>query len=195
MTFSHACKGKSTVAADYSAYIISAVVKDIDSLGNKRIGFRTDQEPSMAALQSRVKRGREEETVLLNSKVKDSQGNGVVEQAVQDFEGQLRTLKIALELRIGERIAPGSAVILWMVDYAFEVLNRWRVDKDGKTPRMKWNNALRTEPAVAEFGEHIYYMPINADLKQNKMDVRWEAGTCCGLNPGVMKCVWARPVA
>ena len=97
----------------------------------------------MVALQSRVKRGREEETVLLNSKVKDSQGNGVVEQAVQDFEGQLRTLKIALELRIGERIAPGSAVILWMVDYASEVLNRWRVDKDGKTPRMQWNHALR----------------------------------------------------
>ena len=106
MTSSHACQSKSTVVADYSAYIISAVVKDIDSLGYKRIRFRIDQEPSMVALQSRVKRGREEETVLLNSKVKDSQGNGVVEQAVQDSEGQLRPLKIALELRIGERIAP-----------------------------------------------------------------------------------------
>ena len=117
MTFAHSCQGKSTRAADYSAYIVGAVTKDIDSLGYKRIGLRTDQEPSMTALQDRVKRAREEETVLLKSKVRDSQGNGVVEKAVQDVEGMIRTLKIALELRIKERGMPGTAIIHWLVDY------------------------------------------------------------------------------
>ena len=74
MTFAHTCQGKSTRAEDYSAYTVAAVVKDIDSLGYKRIGLRSDNERSMTALQDRVKRAREEETVLLNSKVRDSQG-------------------------------------------------------------------------------------------------------------------------
>ena len=128
---------------------MGAVAKDIDSLGYKRIGLRSDQEKSMTALQDRVKQAREEETVLLNSKVRDSQGNGVVEKAVQDTEGMIRTLKIALEMRIGERIMPGSAILYWLIEYAAEVMNRYRVGTDGKTPRQRWNTSLRQEPVVA----------------------------------------------
>ena len=74
---------------------------------------------------------------------------------MQDVEGMIRTLNIALEMRIKERIMPEAIVLHCLIEYAAEVLNRYRIGTDKKTPRQRWNPSLRAEPVVAEFGECI----------------------------------------
>ena len=43
---------------------------------------------------------------------------GEVEQAVQEIQGQVRTLRYSLESRIGEKVDPGADYFPWMVTYA-----------------------------------------------------------------------------
>ena len=110
------CPGKSTRNEAYSDKIVERATAFVDNLGYKRIGVKSDQEESMKALQSRVQTRSKAEIVLLNSKKYDSQSNGVAEQAVQDVEGQARTLKLHLENRIMKTLPPGHPVVHWLVE-------------------------------------------------------------------------------
>ena len=105
------CPGKSTKEEEYSDQIVSRCAKFVDSLGYKRVAMKSDQERSMRALQQRVQREVQCEMILTNSKRYDSKANGAAEKAVQDIEGQVRTLKLHLENRIGRTLPPDHAVI------------------------------------------------------------------------------------
>ena len=41
--------------------------------------------------------------ILENSPVSESQSNGVIERAIQDFEGQVRVLKDMLDYKYGKK--------------------------------------------------------------------------------------------
>ena len=73
------------------------------------------------------------ETLIENSKAKDSQSNGVVERAVQSIEGLVRTLKFGLEKRLGVQIESSHAVMAWIVELAAGTLNKFHVGQDGRT--------------------------------------------------------------
>ena len=60
----------------------------------------------MRALQQRVQQAVNAEMVLTNSKRYDSKSNGKVEKATQEVEGQVKTLKLHTEERIGNTILP-----------------------------------------------------------------------------------------
>ena len=72
-----------------------------------------DQEPSMTALQERVRVLRSapgEQTILENSLIGEHQSNGTVENAVQESEGMIATLTAALEHCIGGKIEPAGPI-------------------------------------------------------------------------------------
>ena len=48
------------------------------------------------------------------------------------MEGQGRTMKLALESHLGEKIPSDHNVIPWIIDYAAVLLNRCQVGEDGK---------------------------------------------------------------
>ena len=58
------------------------------------------------------------------SPVGSSGSNGVIERTVQAIEGQVRTLKLALESRIGVGIPSDHDVVPWMVEYAATIVNK-----------------------------------------------------------------------
>ena len=58
--------------------------------------LKCDQESPIAAVQRRVMQDRRAPTTPKHSAVGESQSNGAVENAVKRFQGQLRTLKLAL---------------------------------------------------------------------------------------------------
>ena len=66
------------------------------------------------------------EKVLTNLNRYDSKSTGMVENASQEVEGQVRTLKQHTEERIG-KTAPDHPIIHRMVEYAAEVIDRFRV--------------------------------------------------------------------
>ena len=62
-----------------------------------------------------------------------SGSNGVIERAVQAIEGQVRTLKLALESRIGGTIPSDHDIVPWIVEHAAVIINKGQVGADGKT--------------------------------------------------------------
>ena len=67
------------------------------------------------------------QTMLEESPVKDSQSNGFTERAIRVVEGQIRTLKLALEDRIGKKICAGACVMPWLVEHAGNMLTLFEV--------------------------------------------------------------------
>ena len=125
VTFAHMLQGKSTTKEEYSLYVINAILRDIEHLGHKKIVFKTDQEAAMKGLQERIRMARSDQTILENSPVEESQSNGVVEKAIQEVEGMVRTLKSALEERIGHKIKPESPILGWLIEHAASLITMY----------------------------------------------------------------------
>ena len=82
----------------------------------------------------------------------------MAENAVQEIEGRVWTLKLHIEHRIGRRIPLHHPVLEWMIEWAAEVHNRFATGKDRKTPRERLRGKHKMRP-MAEFGESVWYLP------------------------------------
>ena len=100
--------------------------------------MKSDGEPAIAALKEAAKNERNERIVIESSPVKEFKSNGAIEAAVQQVQGQFRTMKDALETKIGARLAPNSTIIPWIVVHAARTINRYQVGDDGKTAYRRW---------------------------------------------------------
>ncbi len=98
--------------------------------------LKSDQEPAMLELKELVKIEREDDIVLEESPVKESQSNGEVERAIQEVQGQVRTTKAALESRYKNKIKEGHPCLPWLVAHSADTLRMFQVHKDGK-PHIK----------------------------------------------------------
>ena len=102
-----------------------------------KLTIKTDQEPAILAIAEAVVRhwvsNGADETISENSPTYSHQSNGIVERGVQSVEGTIRTLRSALERRMGRELEIGVAVWPWLVEYESYLLNRGDVGHDGKT--------------------------------------------------------------
>ena len=113
------------------------------------------------------------------SAVGESASNGRAERAVQQIEDQARTLKSALESRIGARIGSTHPVMAWLVRHCAIILNRFSVNPDGKTP-YEVLHGKRAPDRFVELGERVYfYVPKRL---RYKLDMRWQLGVCVGVS-------------
>ena len=88
------------------------------------------------------------------SAVDEHEPNGTMERAVQAIGGSVRTLKVATEQCCNISIGPDSPALLWMIEYAYAVLNRFEVGADGNTP----HGRLQGKPVrmkLPSFGESV----------------------------------------
>ena len=179
VTFAHMLPGKSTAHELYSRHVLNLVLRDLEYLAHKKVVLKSDQEPAMLALQHRVRQARGEQTILENSPVEDSASNGTVEKAVQEIEGLVRTLVPAVESRYGARLGVGSPVIAWLAAYCAYLVNHYRVGRDGSTPveRLKGERSERT---IAEFGECVFYIPLD-----------WKDRQTSRMSGSARECTWA----
>ena len=72
--------------------------------GSTSIVLFSDNEPAILSLKRAVMARRDKETILMETIEGDSQANGVAEWAVRMLEGQIRTMKAALEDKLGNNI-------------------------------------------------------------------------------------------
>ena len=115
------------------AFLKSEGITDVDY-----VIFKSDQERSLKRLMGdviteAVKSGDAMNAVPESSAVGESQSNGRAEAAVQQFENQMRTLKAALEARLGKKFAVDHPVILWLVEHVASIINRHFVTEKGTT--------------------------------------------------------------
>ena len=105
----------------------------------------------------------------------------MAEKTVQEVEGQARTLKMALEGCLRCSIPSETPVIMWLIEHAGDLMNRFRVGDDGRTPRER-NTGKQDTPMMAEFGESIMYLPMDRDRGQTtELDAKLFPGIWLGL--------------
>ena len=68
------------------------------------------------------------------SPVGESESNGMVERAIQEVQGQIRTMRAAWESRYGRQMTGTVQVLPWMVRHAGNLYSRFTVGANEKTP-------------------------------------------------------------
>jgi hypothetical protein len=185
-----------TARKGYNELLCRQVVNDLDNLGYKDIVLKSDQEPALINLLETIKAAWNGNSVLENSPVRESEANGAVERAIQTWEGQVRTMKDALEHKLQVVIPPDHAIMTWIIEYAASLLRRCLISNDGRTPYEK----IKGRPSrrqVAVFGEKVWYKPSHGRSKT--LDYVLDEGiflgvqdrsdeALIGISSGVVKC-------
>ncbi len=85
-------------------WVIHRICEDLETVGLKEdcMIIKDDQEPAIidVAKQIALNRGGRFGNAMDNSRVGDSDSNGTIERAIQDVEGQCRTMRSALEEKL-----------------------------------------------------------------------------------------------
>ena len=102
--------------------------------------------------------GLELDQILEEQAVKyDSKSNGDAENAVKQVTKQLRTLKLCLESRIGQRVPTSHPFLTWLVEHSAWTLNTRVLGTDGATPYQQVKGKNYAKRGVG-FGEYVMYM-------------------------------------
>ena len=129
------CKG-----ADEDDYVSRLIADDLNWFGYVAVILKSDNEPALQALVTRVieiakielkdleKLSREEPAKY------DSQSNGATEVGVMLLRGLFRTIKLCLEARLGGYVPITHAVIPWLLEHTALILNTAVRGEDGLTP-------------------------------------------------------------
>ena len=134
--------------------------KFIDLLGHNRVTLRCDTEPAIEEWAREIAQAGQEgrQTLPERPPVGQSQSNGIIERTVGLVAGQARTLKAALEHRIGVKVPPDARILCWLVEFASYLMNRCDVGSDGKTPLQRLHGRRDNTPFL-KFGEKILHLP------------------------------------
>ena len=89
----------------------------------------------------------------------------------REVAGLLRTLKAALEARIGAKVGLDHDLISWMIRHSAWLITRFRVRASGHTAH-ELIRQRRYGGAIVEFGE-IVWARIPTVKKLGKLDQRW----------------------
>ena len=158
-------------------WVADRVVEDLEKFGHSaKVCVKTDQEPALMDLVKAVKYKRKGETIVENSKVYDSQSNGTAERAVQSIEGLTRTLKMALERKINQKIPCSHPLVTWLVEHVADVMNKYNVGKDGRTAYERMRGK-KYHGDMIEFGRRVLHMSPGKH-QGGSMKERWSEGTC-----------------
>ena len=149
-------------------------VKDIlDQSGyeGEKLTFKTDQEPSIVALKRAVAAARTGETVPIESPVRASKSNGMMESAVGIWQGQLRTIKHYTEEKLKRRIEVDSVLFSWLIPFCADIMNKFRVGPDGRTAYEKITEH-KCRSMIIGFGESADYILETDKGARHKADSR-----------------------
>ena len=141
-------------------WVVHQVCEDLETVGlrDDRVIAKSDQEPSIIDVAKEIARNREGRfgTAIDNSAVGDSDSNGTIERAIQDVQGQCRTMRSALEDRLKCKISLKSPVVPWLVRHAGYLITRCRVRPNGRTA-FQVMKGRRSNGKLAEFGEVVHF--------------------------------------
>ena len=131
------------------------------------------------ALKAAIAASRISETVPIESPVRASKSNGMMENAVKIWQGQLRTIKHFVESRVGKPIEPGGALFSWLIPFCADILNKFRVGADGRTA---YERITTHECNVAQigFGEVVDFKIETDKNNRNKADSEFSEGVFLG---------------
>ena len=95
--------------------------------------MKSDGEASIVALKMSIKAYLEIKGKLEEAPVGEHQSNSLVELAVKSTRKQVVTMRDALETKLGAKIDDDHPIMQWLLRWATQVINRFRVNKYGRT--------------------------------------------------------------
>ena len=115
------------------------------------------------------------------SPVGDSKANGEVERAIKTVQGQVRTLKSALEEHYKTTFSEEHVMLPWLIAYASSLVNKFSIGEDGKTGHERARGRKFNRP-LPEFGECVMFAKALPKKNYNKLEAQWESGVFLGIN-------------
>ncbi len=164
--------------------VVNAIDKDIKGMGiNGDLIIKTDQENAIGDLVNAIARARGNKVTLKEqSPVKDSRGNGRGERAVQLLEGMLRSIIFDLSETIGERISVMDPCFSYLVEYAADCVNKFKVWSDGKTTYER-ERGKKYSGCSFPFGTPVLHRVVG-HVEGGDMRERWLDGVYLGKVSG-----------
>ena len=150
-------------------WLMKRLVKDFEELGRRDMALKTDGEPAMLAVQSKIQSMREGRTVLKNPPAYNPESNGVIEKGVKDVTAHTRALKLGLESRLKIVIEPEAKIVEWLLEHAAFCLSKFNVGHDGMTPHERKAGQKWRRPLV-EIGEVVHAKLVGKKRKKGKKD-------------------------
>ena len=105
----------------------------MEELGRRDAILKSDGEPAIVAVQSKIQGMRSGRTFPRNPPAYNPEANGAIEKAVRDVTAHTRALKIGLEARVKGTIPEDSAMMGWILEHAPFLINKFSVGHDGMT--------------------------------------------------------------
>ena len=175
-----------TVKGPGDEWAMKQAAADIEYLGRRDVRLKTDGEPAIVAVQSNLiaRRAPPRKTLPTNPPRFDPQANGCIEKGMQDYNVQLRKLKIALERNIQQNIPCKSAILEWMVEHAGFLHTRYVLGRDGKTAYERLTGR-RFMGRIVEFGEQVrakLAKPMQRGRNKAKLKPKWASATWVGIS-------------
>ena len=109
----------------------------------------------------------------------DHAANGEIEVAVREIKKQVRVGKLALESKLKKKLREDDPVIAWLPRHSADLINRYRIGEDGKTPEQRRTGKKWRKPAV-EFGERIYFKEAVHRRRKRDLEARMIEGRYIG---------------
>ena len=180
-------------------WVPKRIIQDLINNGmqNIRIQIKTDKEPAMINIQTAMQELHPDRIIPSNSPVGESESNGRVENAIRRVQEKIRALRHHVEANIKCQTFEGAFVMAWMVRWSAELISKYVVGDDGRTPYER----LRKEDCVTPFvpfGETFMYLPFKI-VRRNKGMPAKRTGVWLGISErieevligtkrGVVKC-------
>ena len=163
--------------------LVEQITDDFETIGltKEKLILKADQEASITDVQRAiVKRRVGHGTGLEQGKVGDSNTNGRVEKAIQDFKGLSRTHRSALEENIGCKISLEDNIVPWLVRHMGHLITICRVRGNGRTAYQKMKGR-RTNAQLVPFGETVLFKVPKTQHVIGDFEDRWEQGVWVGF--------------
>ena len=165
-------------------WLVDQVIDDLETIGlkNERIVLKSDQEPSITDVMKEVQKRREADfgTAIDTSKVGNSDSNGTVEAAIKSVEGMTRTLRFAVEAKIGEKLPIDSPMMPWLIRHAGHLITRCWIRPNGRTS-YELIKGRRSNAKLVTFGESVLFRVPHTKTKPGKFEELWEHGVYVGF--------------
>lgn len=166
---------------DPAEWSVREGLRFLNFLGHMSVLLKTDQEVALKAVMDKMRthRGDQTQTMFEFSPVGDSRSNGLVERTIQTVEGQVRTMRGALESRLNRRLVPGGVLFSCLVMHAAALINSYEEGKCGRVPYQRLRGR-KLHPKMIEFGECVHDLPLN-HLEIAKAEPSWKDGIFLGV--------------
>ena len=175
------------------------VVQDLHNNGthNVTIHVKIDQEPAIVNVQIAIQDPHPDHIIPINSPVAESECNGRIENGIRRVQEKVRALRHQIESNIKCKVPDEAPIMSWLVRWAAELLSKYAVDDDGKTPCERIRREDCVTPLVP-LGETAVYLPLKT-VHRNKGELAKRMGVwpgvserteevLIGIQYGVIKC-------